>query len=101
MGDEAFYEFLNDNITLESHPVNYVNDSAVIAQNDNVVSINSTIEMDLTGSRAIEELIELPLMGDPGSLASLDVLTKVAPPAYLTDANLYALVVCRAGNLSL
>jgi PAS domain S-box-containing protein len=53
------------------------------------------------GSRAIEELIELPLMGDPASLASLDVLTKVAPPAYLTDANLYALVVCRAVNLSL
>jgi itaconate CoA-transferase len=50
MGDEAFYEFLNDNITLESHPVNYVNDPAVIAQNDNVVSINSTIEMDLTGA---------------------------------------------------
>jgi PAS domain S-box-containing protein len=53
------------------------------------------------GSRAIEELIELPLMGDPASLGSLDVLTKVAPPAYLTDANLYALVVCRAVNLSL
>jgi itaconate CoA-transferase len=50
MGDEAFYEFLNDNITLESHPVNYVNEPAVIAQNDNVVSINSTIEMDLTGA---------------------------------------------------
>lgn len=50
MGDEAFYEFLNDNITLESHPVNYVNDPAVIAQNDNVVSINSTIKMDLTGA---------------------------------------------------
>jgi itaconate CoA-transferase len=50
MGDEAFYDFLNDNIALESHPVNYVNDPAVIAQNDNVVSINSTIEMDLTGA---------------------------------------------------
>jgi itaconate CoA-transferase len=50
MGDEAFYDFLNDNIALESHPVDYVNDPAVIAQNDNVVSINSTIEMDLTGA---------------------------------------------------
>ncbi|MFM7277699.1 MAG: acetyl-CoA hydrolase/transferase family protein, partial [Microcystis aeruginosa] len=50
MGDEAFYNFINDNISLESHPVNYVNDPAVIAQNDNVVSVNSTIEMDLTGA---------------------------------------------------
>ena len=50
MGDEAFYEFLDDHIAIESHPVNYVNDPAVIAQNDNVVSVNSTIEMDLTGA---------------------------------------------------
>jgi itaconate CoA-transferase len=50
MGDEAFYDFLHDNIAIESHPVNYVNDPAVISQNDNVVSVNSTIEMDLTGA---------------------------------------------------
>lgn len=50
MGDAAFYDFLDDNLAIESHPVNYVNDPAVIAQNDNVVSVNSTIEMDLTGA---------------------------------------------------
>jgi PAS domain S-box-containing protein len=53
------------------------------------------------GSRAIEELIELPLMSDPVSLATLDVLTKVLPPALFTDSNLLSLVVCRAVNLSL
>jgi PAS domain S-box-containing protein len=53
------------------------------------------------GSRAIEELIELPLMHDPGSLATLDVLTKVLPPALFTDANLLSLAACRAVNLSL
>jgi predicted ATPase/signal transduction histidine kinase len=53
------------------------------------------------GSRTIEELIELPLMSDPGSLATLDVLTKVLPPALFTDANLLSLVICRAVNLSL
>jgi itaconate CoA-transferase len=50
MGDQSFYDFLHDNLALESYPVNYVNDPAVIAQNDNVVSVNSTIEMDLTGA---------------------------------------------------
>jgi itaconate CoA-transferase len=50
MGNAAFYDFLDDNIAIESHPVDYVNDPAVIAQNDNVVSVNSTIEMDLTGA---------------------------------------------------
>ncbi len=53
------------------------------------------------GSRSIEELIDLPLMSDPTSLATLDVLTKVFPPASHTDANLLSLVVCRAVNLSL
>ena len=53
------------------------------------------------GSRAIEELIELPLMSDPASLATLDVLTKVVPPALFTDANLLSLVICRMVNLSL
>src|SRR5260370_37561033 len=53
------------------------------------------------GSRSIEELIELPLMSDPASLATLDVLTKVLPPALFTDANLLSLAICRAVNLSL
>ena len=53
------------------------------------------------GSRTIEALIELPLMSDPASLATLDVLTKIGPPAFYTDTNLLALVTCRAVNLSL
>jgi itaconate CoA-transferase len=50
MGDAAFYDFLQDNLAIESHPVSYTNDPEMIAQNDNVVSVNSTIEMDLTGA---------------------------------------------------
>jgi PAS domain S-box-containing protein len=53
------------------------------------------------GSRAIEELIELPLMSDSASLATLDVLTKVLPPALFTDSNFLSLAICRAVNLSL
>src|SRR5713101_2829996 len=40
-------------------------------------------------------------MTDPASLATLDVLTKLATPAWHTDANLLSLVICRAVNLSL
>ena len=53
------------------------------------------------GGRTIEELVDLPLMSDPASLATLDVLTKLGPAAFFTDFNLYSLVVCRAVNLSL
>jgi PAS domain S-box-containing protein len=53
------------------------------------------------GDRPIEALVELPLMSDPTSLATLDVLTKLAVPAWYTDANLLSLVICRTVNLSL
>jgi PAS domain S-box-containing protein len=53
------------------------------------------------GDRQIEALVELPLMSDPASLATLDVLTKFALPALYTDANLVSLVICRVVNLSL
>ncbi|MGY3288234.1 putative ATPase [Bradyrhizobium sp. LM3.6] len=53
------------------------------------------------GSRSIESLIDLPLMSNAASLATLDVLTKLGPPAWHTDANLASLVICRAVNLSL
>src|SRR6266542_3436479 len=53
------------------------------------------------GSRSIEELIDLPLMNDPDSLAALDVLTEMVTPALFTDENLVSLVICRMVNLSL
>jgi PAS domain S-box-containing protein len=53
------------------------------------------------GSRPIEELIDLPMMTDPASLATLDVLTQVFAAAMYTEANLACLVICRAVNLSL
>ncbi len=53
------------------------------------------------GLRTVESLIDLPLMTDPASLATLDVLAKIVPPAFYTDANLLALIICRAVNLSL
>ena len=53
------------------------------------------------GSREIEEIIDFPLMSDPTSIATLEVLTKVLPAAQFTDWNLVALVVCRAISLSI
>ncbi|MEW9583386.1 PAS domain S-box protein [Paraburkholderia sp. DGU8] len=53
------------------------------------------------GSGPIEDLIDLPLMKDPESLATLDVLTSLGAPTLYTDENLYALTTCRAVNFSL
>jgi PAS domain S-box-containing protein len=53
------------------------------------------------GSRAIEDVMDLPLMSDPASIGALDVLTRVLPAALHIDVNLFALVVCRAVSLSI
>ncbi len=53
------------------------------------------------GDRAIEEVMDFPLMSDPASIVALDVLTKVLPVALHIDVNLFAVVVCRAVSLSI
>ncbi|MBR1159682.1 trifunctional serine/threonine-protein kinase/ATP-binding protein/sensor histidine kinase [Bradyrhizobium elkanii] len=53
------------------------------------------------GDRPIAELIDLPLMQDPPSLATLDVLAKLSVPALYTDPQLLSLIGAHAVNLSL
>lgn len=49
LGSNDLYNYLNNNPFIEAHPVDYVNDPVVVSQNDNLVAINSAIEIDLTG----------------------------------------------------
>jgi acetyl-CoA hydrolase len=49
LGSQSLYSFVDDNPIVELHPTEYVNDPFIIAQNDRMVSINSAIEVDLTG----------------------------------------------------
>jgi PAS domain S-box-containing protein len=55
----------------------------------------------LLGSRTIEELIDLPLMDEPATLATVEVLSRATSPSTYTDANLAALTICKAITLSL
>lgn len=49
LGTKKLYNFIDNNPIIEFHPQEYVNDPFVIAQNNNMVAINSAIEIDLTG----------------------------------------------------
>ncbi|MDT0583169.1 GNAT family N-acetyltransferase [Brumicola blandensis] len=49
MGTERLYEFVHNNPHIEFYPSSYVNKPTNIAKNDNLVSINSALEVDLTG----------------------------------------------------
>ena len=49
MGSRQLYDWIDNNPLVEMHPCNYTNDPFVIAQNDNMISINSAVSVDLTG----------------------------------------------------
>jgi len=48
-GSRRLFDFVDDNQKVEFHPCDRTNDTALIAKNDNVVAINSALEIDLTG----------------------------------------------------
>lgn len=49
LGSQKLYDFVDNNPIVEFHPQDYVNDPFIIAQNDRMISINSALEVDLTG----------------------------------------------------
>ena len=54
MGSKKIYDFADDNPSMLIKSVAYTNDVRNIAQQDNMVAINSCIEMDLNGQAAAE-----------------------------------------------
>ena len=56
MGSRKLYDFVDNNPFIEFHPVSHTNDPFVIAQNDRMVSINSALEVDLTGQVCADSL---------------------------------------------
>ncbi|MDR2174761.1 MAG: hypothetical protein LBO82_02340 [Synergistaceae bacterium] len=58
MGTRKLYDYVHDNPAIQMMPVDYVNNPAVIAQNDNLVSINSCVQVDLFG-QVVSECVGL------------------------------------------
>jgi itaconate CoA-transferase len=68
LGNRAMYEFMDDNPSMESYPVSHTNDPHIIAQNDHMISINSTIEVDILGQCNSEYLGGFEFSGTGGQL---------------------------------
>jgi len=66
-GTQKLYDFINDNPMIELMPVNYVNDPFNIAKNDNLVSVNTALEIDLTGQICSETLAGKQYSGTGGA----------------------------------
>jgi len=49
LGSQQLYDYVHNNPLFELHPCDYTNNPYIIAQNEKMVSINSCIEVDITG----------------------------------------------------
>ncbi len=56
MGTKRLYDFVDHNPDIEMHPVNYVNHPSVVAQNEHLVCINSSVQVDLMGQICSESV---------------------------------------------
>jgi itaconate CoA-transferase len=68
MGDAPFYDFIDDNPAFHSLPVHVVNNPQHISKNDNVVSVNGTLQIDLGGACNSESLVGRQYSGSGGQL---------------------------------
>ena len=68
VGTQEMYDFIDDNPSMESYPVSYVNDPAVIARNDRMISVNSVLEVDLLGQCNAESLAGYQFSATGGQL---------------------------------
>lgn len=68
LGSNKLYEFINDNPLVEMHCSSWVNDPYYIGLNDNLVSVNATLEVDLTGQCCSESIGYKQYSGAGGQL---------------------------------
>lgn len=55
-GSKKLYDFVHNNPHIEFHPSEYVNNPGVICRNNNMIAINSAIEVDVTGQVVADSL---------------------------------------------
>ena len=58
LGSKNLYSFLHDNPHIDLRPTEFVNDPITIARNHNMVSINSALQVDLSGQVVVDSLQE-------------------------------------------
>lgn len=66
LGSKKLYRFMDRNPALEMHPVDFTNDPMLAGQNDNLIAINATLQIDLLGQCGSESLGYAPFSGTGG-----------------------------------
>lgn len=68
MGTQKLYDYVNDNPEIELYPVDYVNNPVTVMKNDNIVAINSCVQVDFMGQVASESVGLKQISGTGGQV---------------------------------
>ncbi|HBK53970.1 MAG TPA: butyryl-CoA:acetate CoA-transferase [Syntrophomonas wolfei] len=68
VGSQRLYDFIDNNPLCASYPVNYTNRPSIAALNDNLITINNAIEIDLYGQVCAESVGTRIISGTGGQL---------------------------------
>jgi len=68
LGSQRLFDFVNHNPSFEFQPISYTNNPFVVAKNDNMVAINSALQVDLTGQICADSLGTKPYSGFGGQV---------------------------------
>jgi 4-hydroxybutyrate CoA-transferase len=68
LGTQGMFRFLHENPMFEFHPCSYTNDPFVIARNENMVAVNSAIQVDVTGQVCSDSIGTRPYSGFGGQV---------------------------------
>lgn len=66
LGSKKLHQFMDRNPMLEMHPVDFTNDPYIAGQNDKLISINGTLEVDFAGQCCSESMGPVPFSGTGG-----------------------------------
>ncbi|MBK7847294.1 MAG: acetyl-CoA hydrolase/transferase family protein [Zoogloea sp.] len=66
LGSKKLYDWVDRNPMFEMHPVDFTNDPYLAGQNDNLIAINATLEIDFLGQCDSESLGPIPYSGTGG-----------------------------------
>ena len=67
-GSKRIYDYIDDNPGIALMPVDYVNNPEVICRNDNMISINAALEVDLLGQVCAESVGTKHMSGTGGQV---------------------------------
>ncbi len=68
LGTRKLYDFIHENPLVEMYSTKFVNDPYIIGKNDNMISVNGTMEVDLSGQCASESIGFTQYTGTGGQL---------------------------------